>query len=117
MIISYHDGRRYPLGNEVAHMVLECDDDLKPRLLTMMTTVASNSHRSVNLHSPFRDCATEETSSCRVSHDRCNSLPVFNLVGVEDNGSLLFISVPELILLWFFVLLPTSTFSFPDDAP
>jgi hypothetical protein len=111
VIVRDHDGVCDCLGNDIIHMVFDCENDLETELFILVPAVACNSHWKLDLH-----CSSGNNWRRGISiawHGMLGGFrPIFDLVGVEDDDSLLLVLLKQLVFLGFSLLLSKRALPF-----
>ena len=105
MIVSDQDGFRQRLGNRLAEVVGQGEDDLEPLLFGVMLTVTGNPHGG--LHLPVPPCT---------GFGMVLKCPLLDLLSVEDDHSLGLVLPPSLFILRMLRLFAAGPFPLPADA-
>jgi hypothetical protein len=107
VVIRDHDRIRDRLGNDIIPMILQGEDNLESLLLVLVPTVAGYSHRQLDLHAPGN------LRHLRFGSGRFRWFgPVFQLIGIEDDHTLVFMLLKQLVLFRFPLLLSKGAFPF-----
>jgi hypothetical protein len=93
MIISDHDRVRHGLSHNLIGMVLDGEDDLKPKLFVLVSAIASDAHWKLNLHRSLGKQRWWVGLKSRNTGWRVPRRfgPFFDFICVEDNDTLLLV--------------------------
>lgn len=113
VIIGDHDRIRHGLSNDFVSVILDGEDDLKPKFLILMSAIASNPHGKLNLQGPFRKCrwgvwVIAGDSALAVL---CRFGPLLDFIRVEDNDTLLLVLLKQFLFIRLLLLLARRPFS------
>ena len=105
VIIGDHDRIGHGLSDDLAHVVRDGKDDLKSELLILMSAVTRNTHGKLNLH-----CFAPRGHlgiSLRAPGSRVIGRfgPLFDLIRIEDDDSLLLVFLKQFFLIGLLLLL------------
>ena len=115
VIVGDHDCVRHGLCNDLLSEIFDGENNLKAQFLVLVSTIASDTHRQLDMHGSRRT-----RRGCCSTDDRRRLLssvrPVFDLAGIEHDHPFLLILLECFLLIRFLLLLSRRSLPLPLNA-